>query len=313
MAAALRLAFFGSPEFAVPALEALVADGHLIAAVYTQPPKPAGRGHRLTRCAVHVRADALGLPVRTPRRLRNAIDEWHSLRALELDVAVVAAYGLILPAPMLDAPRRGCVNIHASLLPRWRGAAPIQAALLAGDEETGITIMQMDEGLDTGPMLASEAISIGERDTVTDLHDRLARLGGRLITRVLADQPAPVTQPEVGPTYAAKLGRGDAVIDWTRDAVAIDRQIRALNPWPGTQTAFRSSQGDRTLKILSAHPLVTSGTPGQVLDDRFTVACGTGSLRLGTVQLAGRPPVDALAFLRGHPLPPGTCLGASPG
>ncbi len=307
---ALRVAFFGSPDFAVPALNALVEAGHRIEAVYAKPPRPSGRGHRLTPCAVHARAKQLGLPVSTPARLRAETEEWERFEALAVDAAVVSAYGLILPPRMLDAPARGCLNIHASLLPRWRGAAPIQAALLAGDAETGITVMRMDEGLDTGPMLLAEAIPIGPRATARDLHDRLAVLGARLILRALAEAPEPVPQPSAGATYAPKLDRHHGAVDWTRDSAAIDAQVRALTPWPGTHTILPPSPNERPiLKILSAHPVDMSGQPGEVLDDRLTIGCGTGALRLDLVQLAGRAPVDAPSFLRGHALPRGTVLG----
>lgn len=307
----MRIAFLGSPAFAVAALDALHTAGHEIAAVYAQPPKPAGRGHRLTPCAVHARALALGLPVRTPARLRREEEEWAFFRNLGLDAAVVAAYGLILPAPMLTAPRRGCLNIHASLLPRHRGAAPIQAALLAGDDRTGITIMQMDEGLDTGPALLAEAVPIAPRETATTLHDKLAPLGARLMLRVLAEAPPPVPQPETGATYAPKLGKNDGVLDWTRDADTLDRRIRALNPWPGTGTTL----GGETLKVRAAEPAaaVARAVPGTLLDDAFTVACGHGALRLVSVQAAGRPPVEGAAFLRGRRLTPGIVLGAVAG
>ncbi len=304
----MRLAFFGSPDFAVPALDALHGAGHRLEAVYTQPPRASGRGQRLTRCAVHARADALGLTVRTPSRLKPDA-ECEAFEALGLDGAVVAAYGLILPARILDAPRRGCLNIHASLLPRWRGAAPIQAALLAGDAETGISIMRMDVGLDTGPVLMREAIAIGPRDTARDLHDRLAPIGGRLVLRALAEAPAAVEQPTEGITYAGKLGRDDADIDWTRDSDAIDRQIRALTPWPGTRTLVPAAGDATVLKIIAAHPVAMSGTPGEVLDDRLTIGCGSGALRLDIIQSPGRAPMDVPSFLRGQTIARGTVLG----
>jgi methionyl-tRNA formyltransferase len=297
----------GSPDFAVPALRALHAAGHEIAAVYCQPPKPAHRGQRETKCAVHQAAEALGLPVRTPARLRRDDAEHAAFAALDLDAAVVAAYGLILPKPMLDAPRRGCLNIHASLLPRWRGAAPIQAAILAGDDRTGVTIMRMDEGLDTGPMLLAEAVPIGPETTASTLHDTLAALGARLILRALAENPPAVPQPDEGVTYAPKLTREEGRIDWSRDAAAIDRQVRALNPWPGTHTRH----GDEVLKILGAAPLPerTEAPPGTVLDGG-RVACGGGTvLRLTRLQRAGRASQDIDAFLRGYPLAPGDRLG----
>jgi methionyl-tRNA formyltransferase len=301
----MRLAFMGSPEFAVPALRALVAAGHDIAAVYCQPPRPAGRGQAVRRCPVHVAADALGLPVRTPARLKRDTAEHAAFAALDLDGAVVAAYGLILPPAMLDAPRRGCLNIHASLLPRWRGAAPIQAAILAGDDASGITIMRMDEGLDTGPMLLAESVPIGPHTTAAMLHDALAEIGARLVLRALAEDPAPQKQPADGATYAPKLAREDGRIDWSRDAAFIDRQVRALNPWPGTFSHWAGV----ALKVLACTPEPGGGAPGTVLDARLTVACGAGAVRLLRVQAPGGAAMDAAAFLRGHRLPTGTLLG----
>jgi methionyl-tRNA formyltransferase len=301
----MRLAFMGSPDFAVPALRGLHHAGHEIAAVYCQPAKPAGRGYALRPCPVQVEAERLGLAVRTPVRLRSDPAAQAAFAALELDAAVVAAYGLILPQAMLAAPRRGCLNIHASLLPRWRGAAPIQAAVLAGDPETGVTIMQMDAGLDTGPMLLREAVPISATTTAATLHDVLAEIGSRLILRALDAAPAPVAQPAEGVTYAAKLTRDAGRIDWSHDAAAIDRQVRAFDPWPGTFTALRGA----VLKVLSAEAAEGAGPPGVVLDERLTVACGAGALRLTRVQLAGRPAMGADAFLRGHPVPAGTVLG----
>jgi methionyl-tRNA formyltransferase len=243
--------------------------------------------------------------VRTPPRLRSMPVEWEAFAALDLDAAVVAAYGLILPKPMLEAPRRGCLNIHASLLPRWRGAAPIQAAILAGDAETGITIMRMDEGLDTGPMLLREAVPITPSTTTATLHDTLAILGARLILAALTTEPEPVPQPDTGATYAPKLSRDDGRIDWGQDAASIERGVRAFDPWPG---AFTTSDGI-TLKVLAGVVADSSGAPGTVLDDRLLVACGSGALRLTRVQLAGRAAMDATAFLRGHPISPGARLG----
>jgi methionyl-tRNA formyltransferase len=301
----MRLAFMGSPDFAVPALRGLHQAGHEIAAVYCQPPRPAGRGHAVHRCRVHVAADELGLPVRTPSRLRTDMAEQAAFAALDLDVAVVAAYGLILPQAMLEAPRRGCLNIHASLLPRWRGASPIQAAILAGDAETGITIMQMDTGLDTGPMLLRQAIPITPATTAATLHDPLADLGASLILQALATPPDPTPQPDTTPTYASKLGREDGRIDWSQSAAAIDRRIRAFDPWPGTFTTLAGV----AIKILSARPVQAAGAAGTVLDLALTVACGDQALKLTRVQLPGRAALDADAFLRGHPVPPGTSLG----
>jgi methionyl-tRNA formyltransferase len=297
----------GSPDFAVPALQALHAAGHEIAAVYCQPPRPAGRGQRETPCPVQRAAEALGLPVRSPARLRKDPDAQAAFAALGLDAAVVAAYGLILPPAMLAAPRRGCLNIHASLLPRWRGAAPIHAALLAGDAEAGITIMQMEEGLDTGPMLRRAAIPIGPAATLPELHDALAALGARLIVETLAADPpdAPQPQPADGVTYAAKLGKADGALDWTRPAADLARQVRALNPWPGTFFACRGE----AIRVLDAAPAPGEGPPGAVLDAAPTIACGAGALRLLRLQRPGRGPLAAGDFLRGFPLPPGSRLG----
>ncbi len=295
----------GSPDFAVPALQALHAAGHAIAAVYCQPPRPAGRGQRETPCPVQRAAEALGLPVRSPARLRQDPVAQAAFAALGLDAAIVAAYGLILPPPMLAAPRLGCLNIHASLLPRWRGAAPIHAALLAGDAETGVTIMQMEAGLDTGPMLRHAAIPIGPATTLPELHDALASLGARLIVETLAAILPAVPQPADGVTYAGKLGKADGAIDWTRPAALIERQVRALNPWPGT---FFTCRGE-AIRLLAALPVAGTGTPGEVLDNAPTIACGAGALRLLRLQRPGRGPLGAEDFLRGFPLPPGTRLG----
>lgn len=299
----LRLAFMGSPDFAVPALRALHA-AHDVVAVYCQPPRPAGRGQKETPCPVHRAALELGLPVRTPARVRRDAAQHANFAALDLDVAVVAAYGLILPPAMLEAPRRGCLNIHASLLPRWRGAGPIQAAILAGDAESGITIMRMEEGLDTGPMLLKGSVAIGPRMTATELHDSLAPLGAALILRALAEDPAPVAQPEDGATYAPKLAKEDGRIDWRQDAAVLDRRVRALTPWPGCFFAH----GQETLRLLAAEPAEGSGPPGVVLDAAPTIACGQGALRLTRLQRAGRAPMAAAEFLRGYALAPGEVL-----
>jgi methionyl-tRNA formyltransferase len=301
----VRIAFMGSPDFAVPALHALANAGHEIAVVYCQPPRPAGRGHATHQCPVHAAAEAMGLRVRTPVRLRGNAAIAAAFAALELDAAVVAAYGLILPPAMLAAPRLGCLNIHASLLPRWRGAAPIQAAILAGDTETGVTIMQMDAGLDTGAMLLASRVPIGSRTTAAELHDTLATLGARLIVRALAELPSATPQPEQGATYAPKLTRADGVLDWRLPAGQLDRRVRALNPWPGTFTSLDGT----TLKVLEAMPCTGSGAPGTVLNEALEVACGTHALRLLRVQLPGRGALPAADFLRGHPIPPGTVLG----
>ena len=304
-AARLRLAFLGSPDFAVPALRALHTAGHDIVAVYCQPPRPAGRGQAVRRAPVHEEAAALGLEVRTPARLKRDAAAQAAFAALDLDAAVVAAYGLILPPSMLEAPRRGCLNIHASLLPRWRGAAPIQAAILAGDAETGVTIMRVGEALDAGPILLCEAVPITAETTAASLHDTLAAIGARLILRALDEDPPAVPQPDEGMTYAPKLTSEDGRIDWTRDAEHVLRQVRALNPWPGV---FTTLDGE-TLKMLAALPAAGEGPAGVVLDDALTVACGAGAVRLARVQRPGRAPLDAAAFLRGRTVPAGTRLG----
>lgn len=305
----MRLAFMGSAAFAIPALEALVAAGHEIAALYCQQPRPAGRGQKLRLAPLHAAALRLGVPVRTPATLRDAA-EAAAFTALALDAAIVAAYGMLLPRAFLDAPNRGCLNIHASLLPRWRGAAPIQAAILAGDKETGVTLMQMEAGLDTGPILLQEAVPINETTTARELHDTLATLGARLLLRALAENPPLRPQPE-GATYAAKLHRGDGEIDWTRPASEIARRIRALNPWPGTFTRHRGE----VLKILAARVVADppapgrEAAPGEVIDEGLTLACGEGWLRPLTVQMAGRAALAVADFLRGHPIAPGSRLG----
>ncbi len=297
----------GSAEFAVPTLAAVLEAGHDVVSVYCQPPRPAGRGHRPRPSPVHAFAMERGLAVRTPATLRSA-DEQHAFAALAADAAVVAAYGLILPKAVLAAPRSGCFNVHASLLPRWRGAAPIQRAILAGDAETGVTIMQMDEGLDTGPILLSRRVPITQRTTAAELQDTLARIGAELMVsaldRIAAGTLEPVPQPETGATYAAKLGRDEGKLDWSQPAVALERQVRALNPWPGI---WLEHDGERIL-VLEAEIAEGGGEPGTVLDDRLAVACGEGALRLVRVQRAGRAAMAAEAFLRGRPLPPGTRL-----
>jgi methionyl-tRNA formyltransferase len=304
----LRLGFMGTPDFAVPILQALMAAGHDVVAVYTQPPRPAGRGHREQPSPVHRAAEVAGITVHTPTKLDAA--EQERFRALELDAAVVAAYGLILPKAVLSAPRLGCLNVHASLLPRWRGAAPIQRAILAGDSETGVTIMQMDEGLDTGPMLLAESAPIEPETTAATLHDQLAALGARLIVRALAGQAdgtlVPRPQPAEGVTYAKKLTRDEGRLDWTKPAVELERAVRALSPAPGVWF----ERGGERIKVLAATLAErrADAVPGTVLDDALTIACGSGALRLSRVQRAGRAAVDAEAFLRGYPLRPGTRL-----
>jgi methionyl-tRNA formyltransferase len=305
--ARLRLAMMGTPDFAVPALDALVNDGHEIACVYSQPARPAGRGQKPRPSAVEAWAEDHGLAVRTPASLKTA-EEQQAFRELGLDAAIVAAYGLILPPPVLEAPRRGCLNIHASLLPRWRGAAPIQRAILEGDAETGVTIMQMDAGLDTGPMLMSESTAIRDDDTARTLHDRLAEIGAWLILRALdgvaAGSLTPTPQPADGVTYAKKIERDEARLDWRQPASRLARQVRAFDPWPG---AFFDFGGER-LKVWGAVPVNGGGTPGTVLDDRLAVACGEGALRLTRLQRAGGKILDADAFLRGYPIVRGASL-----
>ena len=308
MPVTLRLAFMGTPDFAVPILQALIEAGHDVVAVYTQPPRPAGRGHRPQPSPVQRAAEAAGIPVSAPAKLDRA--EQEKVRALALDAAVVAAYGLILPKPVLEAPRLGCLNVHASLLPRWRGAAPIQRAILAGDRETGVTIMQMDEGLDTGPMLLSELVSIGPQTTATALHDQLATVGARLIVRALRGLGDGALlarpQPAEGATYAKKLAREEGRIDWSQPAADLERRVRALNPAPGVWI----ERGGERIKVLAASVVEgsTAAPPGTVLDADLSIACGSGALRPTRLQRAGRAAVDAAAFLRGYALKPGDRL-----
>jgi methionyl-tRNA formyltransferase len=300
----MRLVFMGTPDFAVPALDALIAAGHEVVCVYSQPPRPAGRGHKERPSPVHAFAEARGIEVRTPASLKDP-DAQAAFAALDADAAVVAAYGLILPKAILDAPKRGCLNIHASLLPRWRGAAPIQRALLAGDAKTGVTIMQMDEGLDTGGMILTGTVPIGPETTASDLHDALAALGGKLIVDVLASGDwSPEPQPEEGATYAAKLARDEGRIDWAASAAEIERKVRALNPWPGV---WCEHDGDR-MRVLAASVAAGTGNPGEVIAGPLVVACGDGALALETVQRAGRSAMAAADFVRGTPVPVGTVL-----
>lgn len=300
----MRIAFMGTPDFAVPSLLALAEAGHEIVAVYSQPPRPAGRGHKERPSPVQAAAEQRGWPVRTPRTLKSE-EEQAAFRALSLDVAVVAAYGLILPKAILEAPLCGCLNVHASLLPRWRGAAPIQRAILAGDATSGITIMLMDEGLDTGAMMLQESLPITAETTGESLHDDLAALGARLIVKALQGGHGKARpQPEEGVTYADKLRREEARLDWQRDARALERQVRAFFPWPG---AYFEVSGER-IKVLAAEVTEDSGPPGQVLDDSLTIACAEGALRPLRVQRAGKAPMETAALLRGFAIPPGTQL-----
>lgn len=305
----MRIAFMGTPPFAVPTLAALYAAGHETVAVYTQPPRPAQRGKKLQPSAVHIWAEAHGLPVRTPKSLKSA-EEQAAFAALDLDVAVVAAYGLILPQAVLDAPREGCLNVHGSILPRWRGAAPVQRAILAGDAETGVTIMQMDAGLDTGAMRLIGRTPI-DRKTAGELTGELATMGASLMGKVLSDLHAfaPEPQPEAGATYAAKIDKSEARLDFLTSAVQVERQIRAFNPVPG---AFFELDGER-YKLLAAevvHPAdtIAGATPGVTLDDALTVACNPGAIRALRVQRAGKPAMDAAELLRGRAIPKGTRL-----
>jgi methionyl-tRNA formyltransferase len=300
----MRIAFMGTPNFAVPTLEALIRAGHDVVAVYSQPPRPAGRGKAPRPSLVQQAAEAHGIEVRTPLTLRD-LDAQQAFAALNLDVAVVAAYGLILPEPILNAPRFGCLNVHGSLLPRWRGAAPGQRAILAGDSRTGITIMQMERGLDTGPMLAVRETAIDGK-TAGELTAELAVLGADLMVEVLARLPdvEAVPQPEEGVTYAAKIEKQEAKLDFTRSAVDVERQVRAFNPLPG---AFFECRGER-IKVHRAEICGLAGPSGTVLDEKLNIACGEGSIRPTLVQRAGRAAMSAEELLRGFPIPPGTHL-----
>jgi methionyl-tRNA formyltransferase len=305
--AKLRTIFMGTPGFAAIALKALVDAGHDVITVYSQPPRPKGRGMDVQKSPVHALAEEQGIPARTPVSVKT-LEEIAAFQALQADVAVVAAYGLILPKAILDAPRHGCLNIHASLLPRWRGAAPIQRAIMAGDTETGVTIMQMDEGLDTGPMLLREALPIGPETNAGALHDSLAALGARMIVAALDRLPdglKAAPQPAEGATYAAKITKDEARIDWRRSALEIDRQIRGLSPTPG---AFAEIKGER-VAILSAELLSGDvGEPGLVADDQLTIACTQGGLRPTLVKRAGKRAMNVGEMLRGFPVPKGTRL-----
>ncbi len=298
----------GTPKFAVPVLEALVGAGREIAAVYTQPPRPAGRGKRPRPSPVQAKAEALGLSVRTPLSFRAEADR-ADFAALGADAAVVVAYGLILPQAVLDAPRLGCFNLHASLLPRWRGAAPIHRAIMAGDAETGVCVMAMESGLDTGPVLACARTQIGPEDTVATLHDRLAALGAPLMVEALAGIEAgalaATPQPDAGVVYAAKIDKAEARVDWTRPAAHVDRLIRGLSPFPG---AWCEVAGER-VKLLLSRVEPGRGAPGEALDDRLLIACGEGAVRLTRLQRAGKGAMDADDFQRGFAVAKGDRLG----
>jgi methionyl-tRNA formyltransferase len=298
----MRIIFMGSPEFAVPSLNALVEAGHDVIAVYSQPPRPAGRGKGERKTAVNERADELGIVVRTPKTLRDD-DEQSHFRGLDADLAVVAAYGLILPKPILEAPKAGCINVHASLLPRWRGAAPIQRAILAGDEISGVTLMRMDEGLDTGPMLARQTLDIRGKNA-GQVMDEMAHLGARMLVEWLDAPTPPEAQPIAGATFASKVAKAETRIDWSRSAQEIDRQVRAFAPAPG---AWFEANGER-IKLVEAEVAEGSGKPGEILDDRLTVAAGDRPIHPRKVQRAGRAPMTPEELLRGFAIPPGTIL-----
>tara|TARA_Y100001934_G_scaffold28674_1_gene31210 strand:+ start:38496 stop:39395 length:900 start_codon:yes stop_codon:yes gene_type:complete len=297
----------GAARFAVPELEALALSAHEIAAVYSQPPRPAGRGRKERPTPVHERADELGLAIHTPLSLKGEVEQ-DTFRGLNLDVAVVAAYGLLLPSAILEAPRLGCVNLHPSLLPRWRGAAPAAHAILSGDAETGMTIMQMDEGLDTGPILAQKAVPMPPRATTASLEDEMAELGATMLLQVLDDlaKGAASSRPQDNSqaTYASKFAKDHGRIDWGKTSAVLDRKVRALSSWPG---AF-FTLGGTTVKVLEAEPVSGAGIAGTLLDQDMTVACGDGALRLVTVQRAGKPRTDGASFLRGLRLEPGARL-----
>jgi len=293
----------GSPEFAVPSLDALVDSGREVVCVYTQPPRPAGRGKGDRRTEVHERAEQLGIEVRTPKTLRSE-EEQERLRALNADLAVVAAYGLILPKTILEAPRHGCINVHASLLPRWRGAAPIQRAILAGDEVTGITLMQMDEGLDTGPMLARQTLDIRGKNA-GEVTEELANLGARMLVEWLDNPSPPEPQPIAGATYASKIDKVETRIDWSQPAEPIERQVRAFSPVPG---AWFEATGERLKLLEAAVGHDASGEPGEVLDDCLSIACAAGYIRPLKVQRAGRSVMTPGELLRGFAVPKGTML-----
>jgi methionyl-tRNA formyltransferase len=294
----------GTPEFAVPTLLALQEAGHEIPVVYTQPPRPAGRGKAERKSPVQLAAEGLGIEVCHPLSLRD-LDAQADFLAHEAELAVVVAYGLILPMAILEGPKRGCLNVHASLLPRWRGAAPIQRSILAGDHVTGVTIMRMEEGLDTGPMLAAARVPVEDK-TSGELHAELAEIGARLLVETVAqlDQIKPEPQPELGATYAAKIHKSEARIDWSRPAELVEREVRAFAPYPGS---WFELDGER-IKVLRARTIGVNGFDGTVLDDKLTIACGQGAIRLLTVQRAGKPAMAAEDFLRGRAVPVGTVL-----
>lgn len=309
----MRLAFMGTPAFAVPSLAELVASGHEVVAVYSQPPKPRGRGMKLTPSPVQAFAETLGLPVFTPESMKAA-EAIETFRSLDLDAACVVAYGQILKPEVLEAPRMGCLNLHGSLLPRWRGAAPIQRAIMAGDAQTGVQIMQMSEGLDEGPVLLSETVAISPRDTAASLSERMAHIGAGLWPRALAALERGGGQPveQVGePTYAKKISPAEARIDWTRPAREVDAHIRGLSPFPGAWFEVGSDEGPVRIKALMSGLVEGSGAAGTVLDDALTIACGDGAVRLERVQRPGKAAQSAEDMLRGFAIPAGTVLPSS--
>jgi methionyl-tRNA formyltransferase len=300
----VRIIFMGTPDFAVPALRALAEAGHEVVCAYTQPPRPAGRGKKLMASPVQVAAGALGVPVRSPKSLRGEAEQ-AAFAALNADVAVVAAYGLILPQPVLDAPKHGCLNIHASLLPRWRGAAPIHRAVMAGDAETGVTIMQMEAGLDTGPMLHKVTVPVG-RKTTGELFGELGSAGAAAMVAVLANLAAfpPEMQDDAAAIYAPKIDKAEAKIDWSADAAEIERLVRGLAPFPGAWFEL----GEERVKLLLAEVVEGAGAPSTVLDEDFTIACGSGAIRPLKLQRAGKPVLERAEFLRGRTVAAGTVL-----
>lgn len=307
----MRLAFMGTPEFAVPSLAELIASGHEIVAVYSQPPRPKGRGQKLTPSPVHAFAESMGLPVFTPESMKTA-EAIEVFQSLDLDAACVVAYGQILKPAVLDAPRLGCFNLHGSLLPRWRGAAPIQRAIIAGDKQTGVQIMRMSEGLDEGPILLGEVMDIRPDDTAASLSERMAHVGAGLWSRALAaiERGGATETPQAGePTYARKITPAEARIDWTRPAAEVDARIRGLSPFPGAWFEAPSETGPIRIKALLSTRAQETGAPGQVLDDVLTIACGAGAVRLIRVQREGKAAQSAEEMLRGFPLPAGTVLG----
>lgn len=310
---ALKLAFMGSPDFATPVLASLIDAGHEIACVYAQPPRPAGRGHKERPAPVHAYAAEIGIDVRTPANFKN-LDDIQAFLDLELDAAVVVAYGLILPPALLSAPRLGCINVHASLLPRWRGAAPIQRAILADDEKTGVSIMAMDEGLDTGAVYVVEDVLIGAETTATTLHDELSALGAKMMPTVLADIDAGTLearpQSVEGVIYANKLSRDESRIDWRAPAAQIERAVRALNPWPGVWFEYSGTDGPARIKVLDGNVVADApaGSPGTVVAEPLVIACAADAFRVERLQRPGKGPMEAEPFLRGFPIAPGRRL-----